>query len=122
VPESQEADTPSNELEEDIGGMTQVTSIPVGIITAIMAVVSVGLLMNRGWAITGAVITLGIDIVLKIINILVEITAGPTLADLLPAVGMIVVEGVLLYFFNRQRQMLKAPEQPMSPGRVSSQS
>jgi hypothetical protein len=113
VVESQEAETVENELDEDIGGMTQVTSIPVGAVTLAMAAISVGLLMGRRWALTGAIVALGFDMVLKAINIVVELTAGSTFSDLLPAIAMIMVEGVLLFGFNHYRHLFKDERQPM---------
>jgi hypothetical protein len=100
----EEPATPEAELVEDVGGITQITGIPVYFLEIVMVAVLIALLLNRAWAVIGAAVVLGIDIVLKIINMIAEISAGATVPDLALAIALIVVDLILIYFFVQERR------------------
>ena len=113
----EEPATPEAELVEDVGGITQITGIPVYFLEVVMIAVLIGLLLNKAWAVTGAAVALGIDIVLKIINMIAEISAGAAVPDLALAIALIVVDIILIYFFVQERRT----HQPAVTTTVSSQ-
>jgi hypothetical protein len=92
------------ELAEDAGGLNSVTGLAVAVVSAVMLIAGVGLLLGRVWYMM-ALITLGLDMILKATNIIVQIIIQESLPGILPAIFFIVVEGVLFYLFYRQRTL-----------------
>jgi len=96
-------------LAEDVGGVTQVTGIPVFILGIVMLAVTYGLVQDKPWALSAAIWSLGIDIVLKAMIIIVELAVGTSLFDLWLTVLFVLVEGGLIYLMREYREQEPQP-------------
>lgn len=96
----------ATELNEDVGGMSQVTGILTILITIGMTATAFALFGNKSWAIGTAMILTGSDAIVKSVNVIAQVVAGETILDLWFGVLMIVVASGLAYGFYKLRLMI----------------
>ncbi|MDX1991682.1 MAG: hypothetical protein SF029_04810 [bacterium] len=95
--------TVDQELAEDVGGLSQVTGIPNGLLALVMAGLVVALLFRVPWAVMASMIALAFDAILKAIIILTELASGTPITDLWLSIVIIVVDVLAIYLFNQSR-------------------
>lgn len=89
----------AGELDEDLGGVTQVTGILTYLVIVAMLIISIGLLRNHEGGILGAGLIIAFDGLAKIFNVVAELISGTAITDLWLAFVVIVVEAVVAYGF-----------------------
>lgn len=95
--EAEEVESPAEtELIRGVGGLTTPAGLGVLFTSIGLAGMAIGLLMNRRWEV-GAMFFLGADIFFKILNIISQLTILEfTDPNILLAIGLIVVESILI--------------------------
>ncbi|MCU0499291.1 MAG: hypothetical protein MUF87_18210 [Anaerolineae bacterium] len=101
-----------DELIEDVGGLTAPTGLANLIASALTFIAAIGLLFGQRWEL-GAMLALGTHSTFRLLNIFFQTGIGDSLADTLPAILLLAVEGttiVILYLAWR-----RSPERAASP-------
>lgn len=103
-------DTARNEVIQDVGGITSPMGMMTAALTPILTVIGVMLIMGRRWEMFAA-LALGLDVIIKLANIVSQLTIGEGIGDALLPIAFIVVDvaaAVMIYRTWHERKQQTA--------------